>query len=102
MIFSYEGTILYEHFHGVTIQASCENDDKNAKGCAYNSVELYSQETLVKRASYCCSWVTFCTYMLFTDSSHILIQNTVNWLWCLQILLKNYLRLLSSRWRVVK
>ena len=45
MIFSYEGTILYEHFHGVTIQASCENDDKNAKGCAYNSVELYSQET---------------------------------------------------------
>ena len=49
-----EGTILYEHSNGVTIQVSCENDDKNAKGCAPNSVEVYLQETLVKRASYCC------------------------------------------------
>ena len=53
-IFFREGTILYEHFDGVTIQVSCGNDDKNAKGCAPNSVEVYLQETLVKRASYCC------------------------------------------------
>ena len=52
--FFHEGTILYEHFDEVTIQGSCENDHKYAKGCALNSVEVYSQETWVKRDSYCC------------------------------------------------
>ena len=53
-IFSREGTILYEHSNGVTIQVSCGNDDKYAKGCAPNSAKVFLQETLVKRASYCC------------------------------------------------